>query len=66
MVNLVIVEALIITTGLGANVGMDSSAGLEAKLIAALHQVLTLFFTGRELLHFAMVIAVIATQAMSV
>ena len=60
------VQVVIIITGQGANVEMEGSAGLDPKLIAAIHQILTLFFTGGELLHFAVLNAVIASQAMSV
>ena len=60
------VQAVIIITGHGANVEMEGSARKDTNLIAAIHQILTLFFTGGELLHFAMLNAVIVPQAMSV
>ena len=47
------------TTGLGASVEMEHSAGLVTKSTAAMSQIPTASCTGRELLHFVGPIATI-------
>ena len=54
------------TTGLGANVETENGAGLVTKFIAAMNQIPTFYFTGREELDIAVLNALTATPVMIV